>query len=216
MLRETIRLALTIAALNDLEVKVGDVLNAYITAPITEKVWTVLGPEFGPDQGRSAVIVRALYGLKSAGAAFRAHLASCMRQMGYTSCKADPDLWLKATTRPDNGTHYYAYILCYVDDILCIHHDAMLVLNKINEYLPLKPDSVGDPDIYLGAKLRQTRLENGVWDRLCVTALSILTKIITASTLCPRRQRTHFAWDTNRSSTRLLLWTPMHHPTTNH
>jgi hypothetical protein len=32
--------------LNDLNVKVGDVLNAYITAPITEKVWTVLGPEF--------------------------------------------------------------------------------------------------------------------------------------------------------------------------
>ena len=55
--RETVRLALTIAALNDLEVKVGDILNAYITAPITEKVWTVLGPEFGPDQGRSAVIV---------------------------------------------------------------------------------------------------------------------------------------------------------------
>ena len=38
--RETVRLALTIAALNDLEVKVGDVLNAYITAPITDKVWT--------------------------------------------------------------------------------------------------------------------------------------------------------------------------------
>ena len=67
-----------LAALNDLEVKVGDVLNAYITAPITEKVWTVLGPEFGQDAGKSAVIVRALYGLKSAGAAFRAHLASCM------------------------------------------------------------------------------------------------------------------------------------------
>ena len=68
--RETVRLALTIAALNDLEVKVGDVLNAYITAPVKEKVWTVLGPEFGPDAGRSAIIVRALYGLKSAGAAF--------------------------------------------------------------------------------------------------------------------------------------------------
>ena len=54
---ETVRLALTIAALNDLEVKVGDVPNAYITALITNKVWTVLGPEFGPDQGRSAMIV---------------------------------------------------------------------------------------------------------------------------------------------------------------
>jgi hypothetical protein len=161
--RETVRLALTIAALNDLEVKVGDVLNAYITAPVKEKVWTVLGPEFGPDVGRSAIIVRALYGLKSAGAAFRAHLASFMRQMGYTSCKADPDLWLKAMTRPDDNVRYYAYILCYVDDILCIHHDPMSVMNEINRYLPLKPSSVGDPDIYLGAKLKQTRLPNGVW-----------------------------------------------------
>jgi hypothetical protein len=68
--RETMGLALTIASLNDLEVKVGDVLNTYITAPVKEKVWTILGPEFGHDSGRSAIIVRALYGLKSAGAAF--------------------------------------------------------------------------------------------------------------------------------------------------
>jgi hypothetical protein len=56
--------------LNDLKVKVGDVLNANITAPVKEKVWTFLGPEYGLDSGKSAVIVRALYGLKSAGAAF--------------------------------------------------------------------------------------------------------------------------------------------------
>jgi hypothetical protein len=37
--RETVCLALTIASLNDLEVKVGNVLNAYITAPVKEKVW---------------------------------------------------------------------------------------------------------------------------------------------------------------------------------
>ena len=61
---ETVRLALTIAALNDLEVKVSDGLNACITVPITEKVWKILGPEFGPDASKSALIVRALYGLK--------------------------------------------------------------------------------------------------------------------------------------------------------
>jgi hypothetical protein len=118
--RETVRLALTIVSLNDLEVKVGDDLNAYITAPVKEKVWTVLGPEFGHDAGKSAIIVRALYRLIGAGAALQAHLASFMRQMGYTSCKADPDLWLKAATRPEDNVHYYAYILCYVDAILCI------------------------------------------------------------------------------------------------
>jgi hypothetical protein len=85
-----------------------------------------------------------------------------MRQMGYTSCKADPDLWLKAVTRPEDNVHYYAYILCYVDDILCIHHDPVSVMSEINKYLPLKPSSVGNPDIYLGAKLKETRLSNGV------------------------------------------------------
>ncbi len=115
--RETICSVLSTAALNDLNVKVGDVLNAYITAPITKKVWTVLGPEFGIDACKSAIIVHALYGLKSAGAAFHAHLASFMRQMGYTSCKADPDLWYKAETRPADNFRYYAYILYYDDDI---------------------------------------------------------------------------------------------------
>jgi hypothetical protein len=98
--RETVCITLLMAALNDLNVKVGDVLNAYITAPITKKVWTVLGSEFNIDAGKSAFSVRTLYGLKSAGAAFRTHLASFMHQMGYTSCKADPDLWYKAETRP--------------------------------------------------------------------------------------------------------------------
>ena len=31
--RETVRIALTIAALHDLEVKVSDIQNAYLTAP---------------------------------------------------------------------------------------------------------------------------------------------------------------------------------------
>jgi hypothetical protein len=110
----------------------------------------------------SAIIVCALYKLKSAGAAFRAHLASCMHQMGYTSCKADPDLWLEAVTRPEDNVQYYASILCYVDNILCIHHGPKSVINETNGYLPLKPSSVGDLDIYLGAKLKQTRLPNGV------------------------------------------------------
>ena len=62
--RESVRIALTIAALNDLEVMASDVKNAFLTAPCDEKVWTILGPEFGEDEGKKAIIVRALYGLK--------------------------------------------------------------------------------------------------------------------------------------------------------
>jgi hypothetical protein len=99
--RESVRIALLLAALNDVEVKTADIY-AYITAPCSEKIWTVLGPEFGSDAGNKAFIVSALYGLKSAGASFCSHLADCMRHMGFTPCLADPDLWMMATESPDS------------------------------------------------------------------------------------------------------------------
>ena len=49
--RETVCIALTMAALHDLEVKATDVLIAYVTAPNHEKIWTALGPEFGDNAG---------------------------------------------------------------------------------------------------------------------------------------------------------------------
>jgi hypothetical protein len=161
--RETIQIALTLATLNDLEVKVADILNAYIYAPIKEKVWCALGPEFGPNAGKSAIIIPTLYSLKSAGAAFHAHLADCMQHLGYTSCPANLDMWYKEVKRPITGVSYYSYILIYVDDISCIHHDAMTVLDKLNQYFTLKPSSVGNPSMYLGAKLKLTQTSNGVY-----------------------------------------------------
>ena len=62
--RETARTALIIDALHDLEVKSGDILNAYTQASVTEKVWITLGPAFGKDARKTAVIVRVLHGLK--------------------------------------------------------------------------------------------------------------------------------------------------------
>jgi Reverse transcriptase (RNA-dependent DNA polymerase) len=147
---ETVRIALTVTALNDLGVKTADVQNAYLTAPCAEKIWTTLGPEFGPDEGKKAIIVRALYGLKSAGASFSNHLAECMRTIGYLPCKADGDLWYKPMVRPEDGFKYYAYMLLYVDDVLHINHDAQKVLFELDHYFMMKKGSVADPDIYLG------------------------------------------------------------------
>jgi hypothetical protein len=82
--RESVRVALTLAALNDsddFDVKMADIENAYLMAPITEKVWTMLGTEFVDYAGKRALIMRALYGLKSAGAAFRNHLAKYMKHL---------------------------------------------------------------------------------------------------------------------------------------
>ena len=159
--RETVRIALTIAALNNLDVKTADIQNAFIKAPCTEKVYTTLGPEFGEEAGKTAIIVRAVYGLKSSAAAFRNHLAECMRHMGYVSCLADPDLWMKPAVRESDGFKHYEYVLLYVDDVMAIGDDPQVVLEKIDKYFGLKPGSLADPNMYLGAKVRPMTMNNG-------------------------------------------------------
>jgi len=66
--RGSVRLMFLIAALNGLEILGADVQNAYVNARTSEKVYTTAGPEFGSDEGRPAIIVRALYGLNISGA----------------------------------------------------------------------------------------------------------------------------------------------------
>ena len=112
-----------------------------------------MGPEFGPDAGKSEVIVRAVYGIKSAGDSFRNHLADCIKHMEYMSCPSDTDLRIKLMVIPNDGSEYYAYILLYVDDILCIHPYAEIILTKVDKYFKLKTDSVDEPDMYLGSKV---------------------------------------------------------------
>ena len=130
VVRETVCIACIMAASHDLEVKASDLLNTCM-ASNREKVWTKWGPEFRDDAGESAIFVRALYSLNSAGASFRTHLAQCMHELGYYTCDADPDLWTKAENSSEDKLEHYSYNLCYVDDILCIHHDPDDILNKL-------------------------------------------------------------------------------------
>jgi hypothetical protein len=85
--RDSVCLAFMIASLNDIG-------NAYLNAHTKERVHTTCGPEFGQIQGHVAVIRRALYGLKSSGAAWRAALAATLQDMGFKASLADPDVWM--------------------------------------------------------------------------------------------------------------------------
>jgi hypothetical protein len=68
--------------LNDLDIKMADIKKSYWIATISQKVWTVLGQEFGDDAGKRALIVRSLCGLKSAGAEFRNQISEWMKHLG--------------------------------------------------------------------------------------------------------------------------------------
>jgi acyl-CoA thioesterase len=63
-----------------------------------------------------------------------------MWDVGWIPYRAERDLWIKAETRPDDGVLYWAYILIYVDDILCVHHDPGAPLAKLDEYFKINYD----------------------------------------------------------------------------
>jgi hypothetical protein len=73
--RDSVQIALTYAALNDLDIFAADIKNVYLQAPLSEKHYVICGSEFGlENEGRIALIQRALYGGKSAGQDFWEHL----------------------------------------------------------------------------------------------------------------------------------------------
>jgi hypothetical protein len=141
-----------VAALNNLKVLSADIGNAYLNAPNREKVHATAGKEFGSRVGQTVIIVRALYGLKSAGAAWRAHLAGSLASIGYKSCLADPDVWLREGVKHD-GTTYNEYLVVYVDDILSISERPDDTMKAISELYRLEDNSVAKPTRYLGAEV---------------------------------------------------------------
>jgi hypothetical protein len=155
--RESVQIMFLIAALNDLQVLSADIGNAYLNAPNREKVYAIAGKEFGSRAGEVVIIVRALYGLKSAGAAWHSHFANSLQAIGYTSCLADPDIWLRKAVRDDN-TWYYEYLAIYVDDTLCISHCPEKTMEAISKIYRIKDNSIEIPKTYLGAQVIQYKL----------------------------------------------------------
>ncbi len=99
----------------------ADIRNAYLHAPSSEKHFIICGPEFGiENEGRAALIHRALYGGKVAGHHFWHHLQDCMGQLGFTSSRADPDVWHRLSKRSTGVV--YARVGHFVTPLKCMYN----------------------------------------------------------------------------------------------
>ena len=100
----------------------------------------------------------ALYGLKSSSVAFCAHLAETLNDIGFLYTNSDPDVWYWPVVKP-NGFDYYEYILCYVDDILCISHDPGIELRRIQSVFKFRGDKMEQPRINIGYQVGKIILD---------------------------------------------------------
>ena len=158
--RDSIIIAFTLASLNGVYIRAADIGNAYLNAKCQEKIWTDAGTEFGSEKDKFVLVLRALYGLKSSGAAWRQILNQTLIDLGYVSSKADTDVWIKTEKKPD-GAEYIAYVLVYVDEVLHLHHNPDTFMDHLAEVYRLKDGSVGEPKRYLGANIEKVQLDYG-------------------------------------------------------
>jgi hypothetical protein len=105
------------------------------------------------------MIVWALYGLRSSGAQWHDHLAATLQDAGFKACKADANVWMRPAIKAD-GSKYYEYVLCYVDDLLVVSEHPKRIMEGLEARYMLKAGSVSEPTTYLGAKVSKYWLEH--------------------------------------------------------
>ena len=124
---------------------------------------TKCGPEFGPALvGRWALIVRALYGSKSAAASWRAAIVALLTELGFVMCRADNDVMFRPGFNAE-GMEVYEYVLVYSDDFLVVALDPKAIIDKIDGKFKIKEGSTGQPTQYLGATIAKYQVEDGSW-----------------------------------------------------
>ena len=138
------RIAILAGEVNGLKSMVGDVGNAYLEAYTKEKVCFVAGPAFGELEGCILIIVKALYGLRTSGARYHERFADTLRDLGFTPCRNEADLWMR-----DKGDHY-EYVCVYVDDLMAIMKNPEEFFKTLQETYKYKLKGVGEPEYHLG------------------------------------------------------------------
>ena len=127
----------------------------------------------------------------AAGRDFRNHLCSCMEFLNFKSCLADRDMWMRPAIKSDGNT-YYEYILLYVDEALVVSENAESILrNELGRYFHHKEESIGPPTVYLGGRVRNVQLENGVWARSFSSSQYVQSAIKNVEAYVGRPENSH-------------------------
>ena len=144
----SLRAIIFISELNQLKLWQGDVSNAYLESYTQENVYFIAGPEFGPLQGHTMKIIKALYRLRSSGLRFHERLSSVLQNFGFIRSFADPDVWML-----DVGDSY-EYIVIYVDDLIVAMKDPKEFFDQLQAPpVNFKLEGVGPASYHLGGDL---------------------------------------------------------------
>ena len=143
-----LRLVIFLGELNNLELWGGDIGNAYLEAYTHEKLFVIGGAEFEELHGFILIFNKALYGLKSSGKRWAEKFYDIIKDMGFTTSKADPCVWM----RENKALKCYEYLAIYVDDLCIIAaQDPGQIIQTLKKDFKLKVKGDGPLSHRLGA-----------------------------------------------------------------
>ena len=98
-----------------------DLTNAYLTAPRKGKPIYIKIPYGFPNAGGYAILKKALYGAYESGREFYEHFTAHLEALGFVACPHEPCMRMKV--QGDS----YLIIITYVDDVMMVGTDDMIV-----------------------------------------------------------------------------------------
>ncbi|GJP56162.1 hypothetical protein CLOM_g15212 [Closterium sp. NIES-68] len=149
----TIRAVLDLAARLNMEIHSMDVSNAFLQGVLRELIYMERPAGFHLPFPSDSVwqLRRPVYGLKQAPREWHAKLAATLAELGFSTSRADPSLFLRTSPSP-------FYILVYVDDMILITADSA-ELERVKRELGsrLKCKDLGGLQHYLGMEITRDR-----------------------------------------------------------
>ena len=159
-----LRIMLFLAELNQLETWATDIGNAYLEA---KKVYFIAGSEFGDLEGCTLLIYKSLYSLRTSGARWHENFADTLRDMGFFSCKAEPDILMR------KSGDLWEYVAVYVDDLDFVVRNPKSFVNTMTRKYKYKLKGTGSIFFHLGCDF--FRDGDGV---LCMDPRKYIDKIV--------------------------------------
>lgn len=128
----TVRVLLTIVAIQGWYVEQLDVNNAFLHGDFHEEVYMTLPPGISISKPSQVCKLRkSLYGLKQASRQWYSKLSSFLISLGYAQSQADHSLYVKS------HKEFFTAILVYVDDIV-VAGNSMLEIQNVKHLLDQK------------------------------------------------------------------------------
>ena len=167
----TIRVALSLAAINNLEMVQADAVSAFLNSKLVEPIYVEQPQGYGDLSKQHLVFMlnKALYGLKQSAYEWKKTLDEALHDIGFVMTTGDDCLYIRPIDK--------AMLLVYVDDMVAIVPSVAIanqIFAELGKRFQLK--IIGEPKKFLGLEIERDRRKKTITLRQAVYASTILNR----------------------------------------